>query len=259
MPIHGDRAWLGMYDLPALRPAQDAWWAGLAGHFAAHGLSNAPRRLGRSGADPYDIWLSPDLFMAQTCGYPLTHQLAGRVRLLGTPCYDAPGCEGANYRSLIIVRDESPAQDFASALPTRVAVNGRDSYSGWRALDATVATLGLDFEPFSEIIASGGHGNSIDLVREGGADLAAIDGVTFALIGDVAPERLAGVRILQQSAPAPGLPYVTRIDAAETEVIRMQAAIDAAFVDPELADCRRTLRLTGFSAVPLAEYERCMT
>ncbi len=258
MSLRNFRAWLGMYDLPALRPAQDAWWAGLARRLAAHGISNVPERLERSGADPYDIWLSPDLLFAQTCGYPLTHRLAGRVRLLGTPCYDAPGCQGAFYRSLIIVRGDSGIENLATAFPARVAVNGMDSYSGWRALAATVDELGLEMEPFSEVIISGGHLGSIDLVREGDADLAAIDGVSYALSGDVEPERLVGLRVLHQCAPAPGLPYVTAAAMADTDVRRMTAAIGEAFDDPALEKARRTLRLNGFSAVPLTQYRRYM-
>ena len=258
MSFDDDAAYLGMYDLPALRPAQDVWWKGLAGHFAAHGLSNVPTHLGRSGVDPYDIWLSPDMFFAQTCGYPLTHRLAGKVRLLGTPCYDAPGCDGAKYRSLIIVRDSSKAETLAAALPARVAVNGMDSYSGWRALCATLAQQGQDKDPFSEVIDSGGHMNSIDLVREGRADLAAIDCITFALAGDVEPERLAGLKVLHQSDPAPGLPYVTRAGMADLDAVAMSQAVTDAFADPGLADARSTLRLVGFAQIPLAEYDRFM-
>jgi len=258
MSFHNGAAYLGMYDLPASRPAQDIWWQGLAGHFAAHGLSNVPMHLERSGADPYDIWLSPDLFFAQTCGYPLTHRLAGKVRLLGTPCYDAPGCDGPRYRSLIIVRDGSKAKTLAAALPARVAVNGMDSYSGWHALGATLAQLGLDEDPFCEIVISGGHMNSIDLVREGAADLAAIDCITFALAGDVEPERLAGLTVLHQSEAAPGLPYITRAGMTDLDAVAMSEAIKDAFADPDLAPAREALRLAGFSQVPLAQYRRFM-
>jgi len=178
--------------------------------------------------------------------------------VLGTPCYDAPGCEGANYRSLIIVRSDSGFEDPAAVMVNRVAVNGKDSYSGWRVLGKTVASLGLEPEPFSEIIISGGHANSIDMVREGAADLAAIDGVTYALTGDVEPERLVGLSVLHQCPPAPGLPYVTRASMPEPDARRMTDAIDDAFADTDLADARRTLRLAGFAMVPLTEYERHM-
>jgi len=247
MPSDDPYAYLGMYDFPALRPAQDIWWAGLAGHFMAHGLSNVPVVLNRSVPDPYDIWQSPALFFAQTCGYPLTHKLAGKVRLLGTPSYDAPGCAGARYRSFFIGRSDSEAENLAALLPARVAVNGKDSYSGWEVWREIV-------EPSCEIIISGSHANSLDLVRQGAADVAAIDCVTHALIGDVEPARLAGTRIIEESPLAPGLPYITKADRDEQEI---QAIIDAtrkAFDDPDLAQARSTLRLTGFKFMPVSEY-----
>lgn len=258
MRIDHQLAYLGMYDLPPLRLAQDAWWSGLAQHFKAQGLANVPEHLNRSIADPYDIWQTPELFFAQTCGYPLTHRLSGKVRLVGTPCYDAPGCLSALYRSLFIVHEKSGIENLSTAFPARVAVNGRDSYSGWHVLGKTISALALDDDPYTEIILSGGHANSIDLVRRGEADLAAIDCITHALIGDVEPDRLVGTRIVAQSAAAPGLPYVTRADVADTDAKLMTKAIQMAFDDPQLSDARQALRLTGFTEVTLQEYQRSM-
>ncbi len=243
---------LGMYDFPALGPAQDAWWAGLAGHFSAAGFSNVPSALNRSVADPYDVWLAPNLFFAQTCGYPLTHRLAGRVRLLGTPCYDAPGTAGASYRSLYIVRSDAKPGSLAMALSGRVAINARDSFSGWRVLSGLI-------EPASTLVISGSHAKSIDLVRQGDADIAAIDCVSHALLGDVEPARLAGTRVIEQSPLAPGLPYITALGMGAPEVRAMIKAINKAFADPDLAPARKTLRLAGFNVVALSDYIRTMT
>jgi ABC-type phosphate/phosphonate transport system substrate-binding protein len=258
MPSDNNYAYLGMYDFPALRPAQDAWWSGLAGHFKRQGFSNISDNLNRSITDPYDIWLAPNLFFAQTCGFPLTHRLAGKVRLLGTPCYAAPGCEGPVYRSLFIVRSDFSAEKFSNAIPARIAVNSMDSYSGWHSFLKFVESLGIDDDPFNEKILSGSHANSIDLVREGAADIAAIDCVTHALIGDVEPERLLGTRVLDQSLPAPGLPFITRTDMSDQEARHMVAAIEEAFRDSELAGARRTLRLSDFVFVPLQDYANAM-
>src|SRR3546814_8202871 len=84
------RASLPMYDLPGLEAATDAWWAGLAAAFRAEGLHQVPERLTREGGHAA-LWTAPDLLFSQTCGYPLTHALAGRVTLVATPIYDCPG------------------------------------------------------------------------------------------------------------------------------------------------------------------------
>ena len=97
------RASLPMYDLPGLEAATDAWWAGLAAAFRAEGIRDVPARLTRE-ADHAALWTAPDLLFSQSCGYPLTHALAGRVTLVATPIYHCAGCGGGSYRSEIVVR-----------------------------------------------------------------------------------------------------------------------------------------------------------
>ncbi|MEO1530805.1 MAG: phosphate ABC transporter substrate-binding protein, partial [Pseudomonadota bacterium] len=86
-----------MYDLPALRPQTDALWAGIAAGLRARGV-NAPGALTRA-ADVHAPWRDPALLLGQTCGYPFWHALRGHVRLVATPVYAAPGCDGSTYRS----------------------------------------------------------------------------------------------------------------------------------------------------------------
>jgi hypothetical protein len=93
---------LPMYDLPALRQATDDWWSGLARALTAAGLEGVPKRLTRE-ANSEELWCRPDLLISQTCGYPLTHALAGQVRLVATPAYHVEGCDGALYRSVFLV------------------------------------------------------------------------------------------------------------------------------------------------------------
>ena len=44
----------------------------------------------------------PASFFGQTCGYPYVSGLKDAVRLIATPEYGFPGCEGASHRSFII-------------------------------------------------------------------------------------------------------------------------------------------------------------
>jgi ABC-type phosphate/phosphonate transport system substrate-binding protein len=92
-------------------------------------------------------------------------------------------------------------------------------------------------------------------VRENRADLAAVDGVTFALTARTEPSAVAGLRVLAWSAAAPGLPYVTRADASKDEVAALRAGVLTAAADPELAAARQALSLTGFEVLPLEAYD----
>jgi ABC-type phosphate/phosphonate transport system substrate-binding protein len=244
---------LPMYDLPELRQATDAWWAGLAGHLRHHGVAGIPDALDRStGRD--DAWLSPDLLLAQTCGYPLTHALAGRVRYVATPCYAVPGCAGPRYRSAVVVRADSTANGLAALRGSVCAVNGTDSQSGYNVLRRMVAELADGAPFFSAVILSGGHRKSVAAVADGRADVAAVDCVTFALLQRYAPAETAPLRVLAWTAEAPGLPYITAVGTDDTKVEALRRALQGAVNDPSLADVREALGLADFAVLDDSAY-----
>jgi len=244
-----------MYALPEMRATNDAWWTGLGSHIARQGLDNTPENLTDVGTDRYTHWLSDDLLLSQTCGFPLTHRLAGQVRLLGAPVYDVPGCQGPTYRSLIVARTEVVATSLSELAPCRVAVNGFDSQSGWNVLRPLARNAGGWEALFSETIESGSHAASIDLVRDGEADVAAIDCVTHALTERHQPERLNGTHVIAMTASAPTLPYITGGNASDDDVIRLKTGIQAAMTDDALANTRSDLRLIGFEDIALSVYQ----
>ena len=249
---------LPMYELPGLRAATDAWWTGLAGHLRTHGVEGVPDQLTRDAARRDQLWRSPDLLLSQTCGYPLVHALDGLAGLIATPCYAVPGCTGALYRSLIVAGADAPADRLSDFKDAIVAVNAYDSHSGWNALRLMTEPLGGWDAVFTETVVSGSHAASIDLVRDGGADVAAIDCVTHALIGDTEPDCLAGTRVIGQSAGAPALPYVAGRNIGNEVLVRIRAALFDAAEDTNLAGARSSLHLEGFEGIPLAAYQNAM-
>jgi ABC-type phosphate/phosphonate transport system substrate-binding protein len=245
---------LAMYDLPEVRAATDAWWRGLAVAFRREGIAEVPTRLDRR-AGHHDVCLRPDLLFAQTCGYPLTHALAGRVALVATPCYAAEGCADASYCSFIVVAEGSPATAIADLRGTRCAVNAQDSQSGYSALRAAIAPHACDGRFFSDVTVSGSHVASLQLVAAGTVDVAAIDCVTHALVARYRPAALDGTRVLAHTTSMPGLPYVTRGDADDDRIARLRAGIQRAFADPQLEPARAALLLTAAAVLPLAAYD----
>jgi len=245
---------LPMYDFPELASASAAWWNGLRRHFLAQGIRDLPEKL-TGGVDPIGQWDGPALIFSQTCGYPMTHALAGKVRLLATPRYDASGCAGPTYVSWVIVRRDDPAERFADLRGRRPTFNGRDSQSGYNVLRALAAPLAESGRFFGPGIESGAHRKSMAMVAAGKADVATIDCVSFALIARVAPTEVANLRVLCASAAAPALPYVTSASTDATMVQSLQAGILAACTDPELAAVRRTLLIEGCEVLPVSCYD----
>jgi ABC-type phosphate/phosphonate transport system substrate-binding protein len=245
---------LPMYDFPELAATTTAWWAGLRRHFQAQGLVDLPDGLNR-GIDPIAQWDGFPPIFSQTCGYPMTHALAGKVHLLATPRYAAPGCAGTTYVSWIVVRRDDPPARFSDLRGCRAAFNGRDSQSGFNVLRALAAPLAVGGRFFGGAVESGAHRKSLALVAAGEADVATIDCVSFALIARVAPQEVAGLRVLGASAAAPALPYVTATATDAATVQRLQAGILAACADPELRDVRRTLLIEGCEIPPPSCYD----
>lgn len=248
---------LPMYDLPEVRAATDAWWAGLAGHFRDQGLDEVPEALERGG-DWQGIWREPGLLFSQTCGYPLMTQLAGAVRVVATPAYALETCAAGHYCSVLVVRADDPAETLAELRGRTAAVNSHESQSGYNVLRYMLAPL-AEGRPFlRNVVVSGGHAASLAAVAEGEADVAATDGVTFALLRRYRPDALEGLRVLTQSPTAPGLPYVTAAATSDDELAKLRAGLAAACADDALSAVREALLLRGVEVFPEGAYGRIL-
>ena len=248
---------LPMYDLEPLQGATDAWWTGIAAALRRQGFADTPDGLTRGGAfdDRVVQWASPDLLLSQTCGYPLTHDFAGHLRLVATPVYRAAHCAGARYCSVVVVRRDDPAVTVGDLRGRHAAFNGADSQSGYNSLRALVAPLAREGRFFATVSETGRHAASLAMVRDGRADVCALDCVSPALWSRHMPELVAGTRVLTVTARAPSLPYVTHAGRRDADVARMAAALAEAAADPELAAVRESLLIEGFATLPRAAYD----
>jgi ABC-type phosphate/phosphonate transport system substrate-binding protein len=232
---------LPMYDLPALRPATDALWTAIARNLDAQGVVGVPPRLTRD-RDPEALWTHPDLLLAQVCGLPLVTLLDGRVRFVATPVYAVQGCTGGDYRSWLVLRDDNPAAGIVDLEGGTAAINAPHSQSGANALLALTAELARGRPFFGDILVTGAHAASVDAVRHGDADCAAVDCVTWHHLGAAAR---AGLRVIAGSPPAPALPFVTARDTDDATLGHLRRALAAAIVDaPEAC---RALGLVGIT------------
>ena len=248
------RAMISMYDMPERRPAIEAWWAGLTRHWQAAGLRDIPQSTHTTDGDLYELWQAPDLFIAQTCGFPLTHRLKDRVTLVGTPVYALDGCAGGSYYSVIVARTDSDVRSLDDVAGKVAAFNGTDSQSGWNALRHSLIGKGAPVR----FVETGGHRKSVAAVREGRADVAAIDCVTYAGLEQFAPQEIAPLRIIARSASAPALPFVTRRDIAPADLERLRTGLRAAMADPALAETRAAMQIAGMEIIPLQAYDRLL-
>jgi len=246
---------LSMYEIAETAAATDAWWKGLARCFTAAGVDAVPATLTRPGLGP-DFWLRPEMLFSQTCGYPMITKLAGRVSLLATPIYDAPGCDGADYCSLVVVREDATWKMFQELRGKVCAVNGVGSWSGHQAMRLLIALEGGQGGPFCRAIESGGHAASIVAVGDGRADFAAVDCVSHATLSRHQPAAVVGTRVLCRTPAMPGLPLIAGQAASAEDVVAMREGLMKAATDPGLADARKTLGITGMHFTQESDYAR---
>ncbi len=243
------------YELPETRAAQDALWAVIARHLGRQGIDGVPARLTRD-RPVATLLADPGLLFGQCCGYDVVYGFADCLTVLATPKYDAPGCDGSDYVSVVLVRADSPARTLDDLRGGTCVVNGFNSHSGTNALRALVAPLSRDGRFFGAVKVSGAHMASLAMLSGGDADVMAMDGVLHALIARHRPAALAGTRILCRSEPAPAPPFVTAATADADMIARMQAALADAFADGAAATSRATLLLGGIAFRPLTDYAR---
>lgn len=219
----------------------------------ALGESDLPESLERGPRAT--AWSDEDLLFSQTCGYPLTHRLRGRVRYLATPCYDARGCAGAWYRSAVVVPADSGFRRLEDLRGRVCAFNGPDSHSGYNALRALLAPLANGQRLFRATLQTGAHVESIAAVSRGAAHCCAVDCVTLGLLERHRPEALRGTRVLAWSRPAPGLPWVAGRAVGDESMGRLRRALAGALGDPLLAATRAALGLRSMETLPESAYE----
>ncbi|MCC8400635.1 PhnD/SsuA/transferrin family substrate-binding protein [Paraburkholderia sp. MMS20-SJTN17] len=202
----------------------------------------------------HGFWRRPNLLISQTCGYPLTHGLHKQVQLIATPCFDAPGCDGAHYSSVLVTRADARFDTLASCRGARAAYNQDDSNSGMNAFRHAVAPLAHAGMFFGAVLRTGSHLDSLRAVAENRADVAAIDCVTFAFVSDLLPELARRVRAIGMTAASPGLPLIAAANVSRATIAALRDALNETLASrPERA---KRLRLRGFSTLPLTDYAR---
>jgi len=248
------RASLPMYDLPEVRKWTDRLWAAIAEELREGGVAGVPDALERP-SDHHDAWRPDGLLFSQSCGYPAATTFRDVLRVVATPHYAAPGCDGPRYSSAVVAREASRVAALEELRGAVCAFNSRDSQSGYNALRAAIAPIARGRRFFARTVETGSHAASMEAVRCGRADVCAVDCVTWALYARHRPSALGGLEVVCRTAHAPGLPFVTADDGSDATFASIREALGRAFVRPDLAETRDALLISGLSILPADTYE----
>jgi ABC-type phosphate/phosphonate transport system substrate-binding protein len=124
------------------------------------------------------------------------------------------------YFADVVVRAASSIFTFEALRGARWAYNDRNSRSGWFSMLGRVAPEGAETF-FAELVHSGSHLRSLDLVAGGAVDAAAIDSNVLALHRGLHAE----LRVLESWGPFPIQPTIVRASLPEAEKARVAAAL----------------------------------
>jgi len=240
---------LPWYDLKEVRSATNALWRELAQQLRLAGVPLIPDQLNRNIA--YELqWTSADFLFGQACGYDVRMAYADHLQVVATPCYKVPGCEGSNYSSFVVVREDSPFAFIEDLRGTRCVINTPTSHSGMNVLRALVAPLHCEGRFFSEVQMSGSHERSLQMIQRCEVDVAAIDCVTYALLTKYRGREIEGTRVLHRTQHVASPPYVTASSTPGEVLALMREAILRTFALPSLAKAKSMLLISGVEVLP---------
>ena len=232
---------LAMYPFIHLRPAYNRLWEGVGEQLPFE-------------VPPLDWDVPPDvacrrddLLVGQTCGWPLITELAPSVHVLGTFDCDVDGADDGTYCSVLVSSGDEPLSDILARPELTVAANSPDSLSGWISMLVVAASSEVELHA---VEWTGSHAASVEAVRQGRADLASIDAVSWAHIGDIE------LSVVGHGPRVPCLPLVASGSVDADVVDELRRAFGVVVADPAMADVCVTLRIRGFVTRQLADYER---
>lgn len=235
---------LMMYARPQLATAHAQYWALIRKNLADAGM-DSPETLSQD-AEEFYVWKHPELVLSQTCGMPYRTLLHDKVQLVGTPDYGLADCPAGYYRSAIVVRADDPRTQIAAFKDAVFAFNQTISQSGYAAPFYHLKQYGFWFE---NRLQTNQHVGSARAVATGGADIAAIDAVTWRNIEKYEPFA-SDLRVLDWTKPTPGLPFITALGNDAGLILRAVRAAIAALDD----DNKALLGIKGIVAIPKADY-----
>ena len=241
-----------MYALPSMEAANQAFWALLREALLERGVTGVPPRLDAAATMPDAI--GPDMLFTQTCGFPLFRRYAGQAEMLGTPCYDFPGCEGTVHRAAFVVRAGDAAAGLNAMRGQVFGCNSIHSNTGMNLPRLSLARIAGGQPFFSRIVFTGGHVASLHALAAGEIDLCAVDCVTWGFVERYLPMLAAGLRVLDWTEPSPCLPFVTHAGLPAAELQTLRAALARVFASPEAAPVLAALHLIGLVALQPSDY-----
>lgn len=197
------------------------------------------------------------------CGLPYVlkaDQKPSRIQLLA-----APVLRGARYLNTpiyfsdVVVRRESRYYQLSDLRGALWAYNEPGSHSGYNVVRYALAKLGEREGFFGQVIESGAHQISLQMILSGEIDGSAIDSSVLEqeLLND--PAIAAKIRIIDSFGPSPIPPWVTPAGLDAETHLRLQQCLLGMETDRHGREILARAGLARFTAVQDKDYDPIRT
>ena len=157
------------------------------------------------------------------------------------------------YFGDVVTRPDSAIDTFDDLRGARIGCNDEVSLSGHHSLRFALHDRGLG-ENFVEIVFTGGHQRSLDLVVAGELDAAVVDSVVRTRRSRV-DTAVAGLRIVERLGPWPVQPLVARSTLKAAEIDDVRRRLLEASSHPDVVAELRGAALSHLVEVDARHYE----
>lgn len=196
---------------------------------------------------------------AWICGLPYVNRADASEAQIELLC--APVMRGDRYASKaiyfsdVVVRVDSPYQQFDDLRGTRWAINERGSHSGYNVVRWYLANHGINGDFFGSVIESGGHLLSLQMVLKGESDASAIDSTVLDTELRNDPTLAQRIRVIEALGPSPIPPYVVQKSLPDEDKQRLRRAFFTIHEDSRGRDILAKGGYERFVAVTDADYD----
>jgi phosphonate transport system substrate-binding protein len=218
----------------------------------------AQSTLVQSAYDPVEdpALQADEVDLAFMCGLPFmlrSQNAPNQFAVLGAPVPQLDRYQDQPvYFADVIVKADSPAQQFGDLAGKTLCYNNLTSNSGYNLLRGWMAESGLTNGFFGEVIPSGSHQKSIRWVVEGQADCSAIDSTVLEQELRDKPDLAAKVRICLSIGPSPMPPILAATHLGKAAVDAMRGALLRP--DADLSDAMSRAGMRRFAPMQPQDY-----
>ena len=193
------------------------------------------------------------------CGLPYV-QRADKPNA-GIELLAAPVMSGARYKgqpvyfSDVVVHRKSRCQSFADLQGSIWAYNEPNSHSGHNLVRYHLAAHGAPGSFFDDIVESGSHQVSLQLILDRRVDVSAIDSTVLESELRRDSSIRSRIRIIDTLGPSPIPPWVVRTELSPTLRSAIRAALLLMSATPRGRDILASGSIRGFAPVTDGDYD----